>query len=230
MIEVISVNLNDALERSKFERLMSYTSKEKRERIKRFQGYDDALRTLIGDVLIRYLICKKLEIENQKLLFGANEFGKPFLINDNNIQFNISHSGKWVVCSIDNLPVGIDIEQIKSIDMGIAERFFSKNEVKSLMSKCVAEREAYFYDLWALKESYIKAVGKGLSIPLNSFTIRIVEDNITLYSTNEPDNYYFKQYPIDKDYKMAVCSSKNEFPDKINFININELYEEVLLL
>jgi len=230
MMEVIGVNLNDTLEKSKFERLMSCTSTEKCERIKRFRRYEDALRTLVGDILIRYMLCRRLKIKNQELEFGVNKFGKPFLINNTGVEYNISHSGKWVVCSICSLPVGIDIEQIRPIDTGIAERFFSKEEVKSLMSKCIAEREIFFYDLWTLKESYIKAVGKGLSIPLNSFTVRILGDNITLHSANETDNYYFKQYSVDKGYKMAVCSRKNEFPDKMSIVNINELYEEVLSL
>lgn len=203
---------------------------EKRERIFRFHRYEDAQRALIGDTLVRYLLCKKLGIKNKELIFGVNEYGKPFLINSAHIEYNISHSGKWVTCSIDNLPVGIDIEQIKPIDMSIAERFFSKEEVKCLMSKCVVEREAYFYDLWTLKESYIKAIGKGLSIPLDSFTIRIEEGNITVCSIYESNNYYFRQYYVDKDYKIAVCSRKNEFPHDVKAIDVNELYEEILLL
>lgn len=230
MLQIAAVNLADALEKSKYDKLITYVSMEKLKRINRFHQYQDALRTLIGDILVRYLLCKRLGVRNEELIFGVNEYGKPLLVNNTGVEFNISHSGKWIVCSIYNLPVGIDIEKIKPIDIGIAERFFSKDEVKSLMSKCIAEREAYFYELWTLKESYIKAIGKGLSIPLDSFTIRIVGGNIILHSTNESENYYFKQYCIDKDYKLAVCSSKNEFPDEINFININELYEEVLLI
>lgn len=230
MLVIAAVNFNDTFNKNKFDKLMSVISIEKRKRIDRFHRYEDALRTLIGDILVRCLLCKRLGIKNRELIFGVNEYGKPFLVNDTNIQYNISHSGKWVVCSIDNLPVGIDIEQIKPINMGIAERFFSKEEIKSLMGKDIVERENYFYDLWTLKESYIKAIGKGLSLPLDSFTIRIEENNITVHTTHESDNYYFKQYYIDKDYKMAVCSIKNGFPDRMDFINVNELYEEVLLL
>lgn len=230
MLQVDAVNLNDTFNKDKIEKLLSMISMEKRHRISRYHKQEDALRTLVGDILARYLLCKRLKIKNRELRFGTNKYGKPFLINNANIQYNISHSGKWVVCSVDYHSVGIDIEKIQPVDISIAERFFSKEEVKNLMSRCVAEREAYFYDLWTLKESYIKAIGKGLSIPLDSFTVRIAGDNITLCSANEPDNYYFRQYPIDKDYKMAVCSRQNEFPDMVNFINIDELYEEILLL
>lgn len=230
MIEIFAVNLDVTLEKNKFDRLMSYISTEKRERISRFYRSEDAQRSLIGDVLIRYLLCQRLKIKNRKLIFGVNVYGKPFLKNYNGIQYNISHSGKWVACTVDNRPVGIDVEQIKSIDLRIAERFFSKQEFEELMCKNIIEIEACFYDLWTLKESYIKAVGKGLSIPLDSFTIQIEEGNITVCSKYESDDYYFRQYSIDKDYKIAVCSSKNEFPRDVKFIDINELYEGVLLL
>ncbi|WP_313559741.1 hypothetical protein [Ruminiclostridium cellobioparum] len=58
---------------------------------------------------------------------------RTFLSNYTGIEYNISHSSKWVTCSIDNLPVEIDIEQIKPINTSIAQRFFSKEEVKSLI-------------------------------------------------------------------------------------------------
>lgn len=230
MIKIIAVNLDDTLEKSKFEKLMSYISIQKRDRINRLHRHEDAQRTLIGDILIRYLLCERMKIKNQNLIFGVNEYGKPFLTNFNDIQYNISHSGKWVTCLVDNLPVGIDVEQIKPIDINIAERFFSKEEIKSLLSKNIIDRVDYFYDLWTLKESYIKAVGKGLSILLNSFSIRICDGNFTVSSTHELNDYYFRQYYIDKDYKVAVCSIKNEFPNEILIIDVNDLYEKALLL
>lgn len=230
MLQIAAVKLDDPLERNQYDKLVTYISLEKQNRINRFHQIYDAQRALIGDILARYLLCKRLGVRNNELIFALNEYGKPFLIHDSNIQFNISHSGRWVTCSIDNFQVGIDVEQVKPIDISIAERFFSKEEVKSLMNRCIAERESFFFDLWTLKESYVKAVGKGLSIPLDSFSIQIAGDNITLNSAMESEDYYFKRYPIDKGYKMAVCSRKNEFPDEIKFISVNELYEEVLLL
>ncbi len=225
MIEVAAIYLDENLQKTKFERFMSHISTEKCERIRKYRKYEDALRTLVGDILVRYLLCKRLRITNQKLTFGVNEHGKPYLTNYNNIEYNISHSGEWVICTIDDLPIGIDIEKIKPIDMKISKRFFSNEEVKSFMNKKIVDREAYFYDLWTLKESYIKAVGKGLSIPLDSFTIRIRKGNITIYSAHEPINYYFKQYNIDMNYKMAVCSRKNQFPYEVDFIKLNKLYK-----
>lgn len=224
MLQVYAIKLDKPLDKSRFERLLSYVSTEKREKISRFHKFDDAQTTLIADILIRYLLCKELKIRNNLLKFGTNEYGKPFLINYKDIHFNISHSYKWVVCCISTNWVGIDIEKISPIDISIAEQFFSKIEFEELNSKNTFEKEVYFYDLWTLKESYIKAIGKGLSIPLDSFTLRIdKEDQITVSAINNSEHYYFRQYNIDEDYKMAVCSSKNEFPHYVNYINLIDL-------
>lgn len=141
MMKIITVHLDGFSEESKFNRLKSCISTEKQERISRFHRFDDAQRTLIGDILIRHLLCQMLKIKNNKLIFKINKYGKPFLFNCNDIQYNISHSGKWVACAICDYPVGIDIEQIKPIDISIAEQFFSKDEVNYLMSKNIIERE-----------------------------------------------------------------------------------------
>ncbi len=230
MIEIYAVNFENTFEKSKFNILLSCLTMEKRERISKFLKYEDALRTLISDILIRYLLCKKLGVNNHNLIFKTNEYGKPYLSSYNGVRYNISHSGRWVVCCMDNSSVGIDIEQIKPIDMTIAEKFFSKDEFLSLMDKDVIYREEFFYELWTSKESYIKAVGKGLSIPLNSFTINIYRNDITVSSTYEQNTYYFKQYFIENGYKMVACSKNNCFPRDIEFVDLNKLYEEALLL
>ena len=180
---------------------------------------DDSKRTLYGDLLVRYLACNKLKIHNNELVFCYNEFGKPFLKNYSDFHFNISHSGVWVVCEISKKKVGIDIEQMKWIDLDIAKRFLSESEYKMLMSQPEYARTEYFYNLWTLKESYIKCVGKGLPIPLNHFSISFDDHLISIVPTTSPA-MYFSQIFLDNEYKLSVCSEVNNLYCKIILINI----------
>ncbi len=228
-VETYAVRLDKNFNESKFHKLIKHTMSEK-SRIKKFCSYECAQSTLIGCILIRYLLCKKLNIRNSELKFKKNDYGKPSLSMIDNMHYNISHSREWVVCAINNLPVGIDVEYINSTDLKIAERFFSRIEYNDLMSKKEEERKLYFYELWTLKESYIKAIGKGLSIKLDSFYFRSNNGNITMTNTDEynnTDDFYFKQYDLDKEYKLAVCACKNSFSENIRIIKIDELYESV---
>ncbi len=80
---------------------------------------------MIGELLVRTLTNKKLKIGNERIVWGKNHYGKPYLNGYPNYYFNISHSGEFVVCAISNNPVGIDIEQIKQIEYEeIAKSFF----------------------------------------------------------------------------------------------------------
>lgn len=162
MLETYILNIDKDLSKDDFERLLGLVSEKKKERILRFHMFEDAQRSLLGDILARYAICKRLGVKNKDLSFGENEYGKPVLIAPLRIHYNISHSGDWVVCAVDDNPVGIDVEVIKPIDFKIAERFFSRDEYLALMSQPEEIRLKYFYIVWTLKESYIKAEGKGL--------------------------------------------------------------------
>lgn len=120
--------------------------------------------------------------------------------------------------------VVIDIEQIKAIDFKIAERHFSHKEICDLNEKQNSEELEYFYNLWTLKESYIKACGKGLSIPLNSFGIRINKSiGIDFYTESELKTCFFKLYKIDQEYKLSVCSTKNLFSSKVVYKILSDI-------
>jgi 4'-phosphopantetheinyl transferase len=141
--------------------------------------------------------------------------------------FNISHSGDWVVCAVDNLPVGIDVEKIHDVDLNLSARFFSEEEHKYLLSLEISKRRNSFFELWTLKESYIKADGRGLSIPLNSFSFKFANKDIVFTTTNQFNECYFKQYDIDTSYKLAVCSSKSDFPKELTDISFDSIYSLV---
>ncbi len=210
MPDTYLLKINKDLEKKDFDRLLCYVSEDKRERILRFHRFEDSQRSLLGDILARYAICKRSGAKNAELVFGLNEYGKPILIKPEGIHFNISHSGEWVACAIDDNPVGIDIEMIKPVDYKISERFFSEKEYLFLMNQPEEMRLKYFYIFWTLKESCIKADGRGLSIPFDSFTIDLDGKGIILQDEknvlgNKTHSYF--EVEIDK-YVLSICASK----------------------
>lgn len=219
-MEIYAVNSNYRIDENHFRALMKLLSYEEAEKIKKYHRWEDAQRGLVGRISIRSLICNKYKIKNEDIYFNMNEYGKPYFKGIKDFHFNISHSGEWIVYAVDKSPIGIDVEKVADIDLSIAERFFSKEECMDLMKIDKRHRLAYFFDLWSLKESYIKAEGKGLSISLDSFSIKIRGKLIDAKGANR--RYYFKQYNDLADYKLSICALNNNFPDDINIIGLEE--------
>ncbi|WP_025723967.1 4'-phosphopantetheinyl transferase family protein [Paenibacillus polymyxa] len=212
-----------------YELLVNRVSLEKQHKLDRFLHREDALRGLYADVLLRWLVCRQLKVSNSSLQFTYNAFGKPSLINAPAFHFNVSHSGKWVVCAIDDHPLGIDIEQLRPIDFEVGRVCFSDTEYDALMRQDADSRLSYFYDLWTLKESFVKAEGQGLTLPLKSFSFELKAQSFIGFTTEGFTTEYchFKQYELDQDYKMAVCAAHDQFAQQVQQIDINTLRLEV---
>lgn len=168
MLNVIILTVIPELTQDEFYALLPFVSPEKQERIKRFHFFRDSRNCLLADILTRSEICHVTGLSNKKLEFSTNEFGKPFLINNPDIHFNISHAGHYIVCALSDGLVGIDIELIRPIDIAIAKRFFSPDEATYILN---GNQEKLFYEVWTKKESHIKWDGKGLYKPLSSFSV-----------------------------------------------------------
>ncbi|WP_033708578.1 4'-phosphopantetheinyl transferase superfamily protein [Bacillus cereus] len=210
-----------------FNQFSNLISNEKRERMKRLLNLCDINRTLIGDLLIRSLVCQKYKISNEEIRFIYNEYGKPFVENFSDFHFNISHSGEWVVCGTANSNVGIDIEKVSEIEaLKLANEFFSDEEFYDISSMNSDEQINYFYDIWTLKESYIKTIGKGLYIPLNSFSIKKESRTLISYK-NIPKDFYFRQYSIEPNYKISACAAREEFPQDIIIKDIYTICQNI---
>ncbi|MEQ6356263.1 4'-phosphopantetheinyl transferase superfamily protein [Lysinibacillus sp. M3] len=197
---------------------------KKKEQLNKFFYKEDKYRSILSDVLVRYICLKELKIRISELEFEKNLYGKPYLKNNSDFHFNISHSGKWIVCAVGSTSLGVDIEEIKEIDLGIT-KFFSEWENNYIHDGNDIEKWERFFDIWTLKESYIKAVGKGMSINLDSFTI--MYDGIIprlISSVSEQEKYYFKQYNISIAYKLSVCSLSNKFPREIEYIDTSQIF------
>jgi len=120
-----------------------------------------------------------------------------------------------VVSDFGKTSVRIDVEKIKPANFKVAERFFSKAEITDINKLEGFEKNKYFFDLWTLKESYLKLLGKGLTKALNTFTVRNSADGFTLKDTfGKTEKVFFKQYYPDDNHICSVCSFSNQFIEK----------------
>ncbi|AUS25796.1 4'-phosphopantetheinyl transferase superfamily protein [Paenibacillus polymyxa] len=232
-MEIYAIDTSKPEAEEHYELLVNQVSLEKQHKLDRFLHREDALRGLYADVLLRWLVCRQLKIPNASLQFTYNAFGKPSLLNAPAFHFNVSHSGKWVVCAIDDHPLGIDIEQLRPIDFEVGRVCFSDAEYDALMQEDAESRLDYFYDLWTLKESFVKAEGQGLTLPLKSFSFEL-EARPSIGFTTEgftTEYCHFKQYnELGPDYKMAVCAAHDHFAQEVQQVDINTLRLEVATL
>lgn len=203
MLKIYVIDRNRPLDLSEYLYLLNFISEDKKKRILKFKNYNDRERSLLADLLVRYAVIQNANIENSHLHFYQNNYGKPFL-KFPNINFNASHSGHWIACAISDYEVGIDVEEISYIDADITKHFFTETENQYLLNLEGRFFQESFYKLWTLKESYIKFKGKGLSIPLNSFSIHINKENIFVSEDGLKLNCRFFQQGLPKAV-LSIC-------------------------
>lgn len=218
------------LSTNEFNQWMLRVSKEKQERVIKLRKREDAYRTLLADILIRTVIYRTYNIPIEEISFACNSYGKPFLKGFSHIHFNVSHSGDWVIGALsNNSMVGVDIEKIQPLEVDMVKSVFSTLEYHDFITKKREEQLSYFYDLWTLKESYVKALGQGLSISLQSFSIKKNEEGIKIFQNNILADPFFKQYNLDSQYKVSICSLLNQFPKEIKIEEYASMQRELLL-
>lgn len=125
-----------------------------------------------------------------------NEYGKPY-IKENKFYFNKSHTKNLCALIMDDKECGIDIEQIRKYNEKMANKILSNEEIKYINSK---NKKDYFFTLiWTLKESYLKALGTGINVPLKN--ISFVKNNKIRFKQKE---YNFKIIRI-HNYIVTSC-------------------------
>ncbi|MGD0622252.1 MAG: 4'-phosphopantetheinyl transferase superfamily protein [Thermacetogeniaceae bacterium] len=220
MSRVYALNIAD-LDESYLCLLKSKVSDQRRNEVETLSNGEKVKQQLVSESLIRTIVRKELGMS--EIGFGKGPYGKPFIIGLPDFYYNLAHSGAWVVCAIDCAPIGIDIERVRPVDADLARLYFSTDEYRSLIVKDEPERSSLFFDLWTLKESYVKAKGGGLAIPLDSFTIYPEQDRIAVLSQNGPEEVFFKWYELGLSYRVSVCAGNGDFPDNITRVGLDDI-------
>lgn len=167
-------------------------SPDEKSRADKFRFAKDSRNFIIARGILRSLIGKYLEIDPAKIFFHYTEFGKPAIAGNHSLQFNISHAQNIALFAfIRKFNIGVDVEfvnpQIEVKD--IATNFFSANEISKLLALPGNQHTLGFFNCWTRKEAFIKAVGEGLSFPLDQFEVSLEPDKpAKLLATNwEPE-------------------------------------------
>lgn len=166
------LELNESLQNS----FLKLLSPEEKERAQKFRFAHDRRNFIIARGILRSLISNYLQISPTAISFHYSKFGKPSIANHYSLQFNISHSQNVVLFAFTKkFIVGVDVECINpNIEIkDIARNFFSKNEIVNLLQLPEQEQALGFFNCWTRKEAFIKAVGEGLSFPLDKFEVSL---------------------------------------------------------
>jgi 4'-phosphopantetheinyl transferase len=150
---------------------------DEQARAGRFHFVADRRRFTVTRAILRALLGRYLDAAPGSLRFELNEFGKPSLVRSQNprgIHFNVAHSGDCSLLAFGLAThLGVDVEylQVTRDVVDVAQAVFSAAQYESFLALPEGVRKKSFFDTWARKEAIVKALGVGLSLPLNSLEV-----------------------------------------------------------
>jgi 4'-phosphopantetheinyl transferase len=192
-------------------------SDEERQRHDRFRFQEDRDLFLLSHSLLRLKLSEYASVEPGDWKFRSTTHGKPEIASPEefrHLQFNLSHTRGLAACAISrSVAIGIDVENTsRSLScLELARRFFSPVEIASLEPKNGEELRTAFFEIWTLKEAYIKACGSGLfAEPLQDFSLKLMPEGIRIiFSDCRPDlgvNWSFYSSSPRPDYRLALAA------------------------
>lgn len=183
--------------------------------MERFHFARDRRRDLVARALVRTVLSRYAAVAPQEWVFRADADGRPWIANplpEPRIEFNLSHAGALVVLGVGaGRALGVDVESLtRETDTDRLDRYFAPREREALAKLPEACRRRRFFELWTLKESYLKARGVGLRLPLNAFAFEFAGEHGLRVSfdaplCDSPRRWRFWQFTPRADYVAAVC-------------------------
>jgi 4'-phosphopantetheinyl transferase len=159
------------------ERLGHFLSNDELDRANRFHFTGDRERFIVTRGALRVILSGYQNMPPEQLAFGYSHYGKPILASQpHQIEFNLSHSHTLLLVAVSaGRAVGVDLEYLRPLAdfEGIAKSTFSASENEALVAVPERLRLKSFFTCWTRKEAFIKALGQGLSYPLNQFEVSL---------------------------------------------------------
>jgi 4'-phosphopantetheinyl transferase len=196
--------------------LQALLSDVERAQQQRYHFAADRLRHLVTRAMVRSVLSRYAPVAADEWEFTENAWGRPEIAARHDaagLCFNLSHAHGLIALAVSrHRALGVDVEHLnrRSPSMGIAERFFSPLEVAALAALPPHLRRERFLAYWTLKESYVKARGMGLSLPLSRFGFDIAGEGairlrIDAGLGDDPGRWSFRQWRPTPGYVLALC-------------------------
>jgi 4'-phosphopantetheinyl transferase len=204
----------------KFEYYIKMVPSERKEKIDKYRRNEDKYMSLAAFVLLQMALDESgIDVKDINIFYGENE--KPYL-KGIDLYFNLSHSDNVAVCVLSKYETGCDVEHADPDRMMIAKRKFCKEEYEMLLSiEDETAQNKLFSRIWTVKESVLKTLGTGLTLPLNSFNVSFDTDEIHVVSDKITTNLYFKEYDIYDGFSLSCCSTDRcGLPENVRFIEL----------
>ncbi|QAY79197.1 4'-phosphopantetheinyl transferase superfamily protein [Sphingosinicella sp. BN140058] len=155
--------------------LVELLDRDERSRAQAFRFDRDRDRFVARRGALRRHLGGRLGVNPATLRFACNDYGKPFLVDYPELHFSLSHSAGLAICATSTASIGCDIEHCdpKLADSAVAERLFAPAEIAALSSLQGEQWVGGFFACWTRKEAFVKALGLGLSHPLDAFAVSL---------------------------------------------------------
>jgi len=195
----------------------------------RFRFEKDKINYVNCRSFLRILIGRYLECLPENIKFSYTKYGKPYIENVN-LYFNLSHSSKHFVYAFGgNKNIGIDTEFIKEMPdaLEIAKRYFSEYEFSEIVKASKQNINKSFFKCWTRKEAFIKAIGEGLSYPLDSFSVTLNPEDkpeILWINNMKDETKHWSLYNLDFRRDFITSLAIRERDVKIVYMNTDELF------
>lgn len=231
-VEVWTVRQHDPAVQARLASYDSVLTEDEKLRAERFAHEDDRARFVIGRVLARTMLSRHAALAPREWPIEIDTHGRPALSarppGAPDLRFNLSHTPGLIACALtQHREVGVDVEFIGRAltHDNIPERFFSQREVADLRALAPEEQARVFFDYWTLKESYIKARGLGLALPLGQFTFLRRGDQPPAIEfapelPDDPSSWQFALFWPTPEHRMAVAVRRHgpDLPVRVSHV------------
>ena len=143
-----------------YERVLRALPAEDADRARRFVNRDDAVRSAVGALLLARMAARALE-NGETPAIARTEHGKPYVAGHPEVQLSLAHGGSIVACASAGEPVGVDVEQVRPVDLADFDSWLTEGEKRAIAA---ADPVREFFRIWTAREAFSKRDGRGLAL------------------------------------------------------------------